>query len=70
MADLGIVIALATLAGGGLIAWGRLNQRVGQHDKDIEGKAEKEVVEVKFDAIVERLDKIDRGIERLVNGRN
>ena len=57
------IVAIPTLSGAA--AWGRMHQRAGQHDKDIAGKADKEVVDVKFDMVIERLDKIDRGIERL-----
>lgn len=56
------VVALPTL--GGAVAWGRLNQRVAQHDKDIEDKAGKDVVDAKFDAVIDRLDRIEAKLDR------
>ena len=57
------VVALPSL--GGAVAWGQLKNAVHAQGKSLDGKADKAVVDVKFDAVIERLDRIDRGIERL-----
>ena len=57
------VVAIPTVSGA--VAWGQLRQQVSTQAKEIDGKASKDVVDTKFDAVLERLDRIDRGIERL-----
>ena len=62
------LIPLALVAGGGLVAWGELRSKVNGIRKDVEDKAEKDVVNVQFNAVIERLDRIERGIDKLANG--
>lgn len=57
-----MAVAVPTLAGAA--GYGRLSRSVSQHDKDLEGKASKEVVDTKFDAVIERLDRIEGKLDR------
>lgn len=62
--DLSTLTAIAVPAIGGILAYGKLQQRVNAVEKDIEKKAEKEVVDVHFNAVVERLERIERKLDR------
>ena len=54
-----VVLTVVPLTGGGLIAWGRIRSEVDDVRKDLDLKANKETVEVQYDAIMERLDRIE-----------
>ena len=54
MIDPGTAITIASLAGAGLVAYGRLAQRV-ENSKD------------RFDAIDKRFDKLDERVEDLID---
>lgn len=60
------IVAVPTIAGA--IAWGRMNQRVDAHTIELALKAPREVVEVQFDAVIERLERIERKLDRNTNG--
>ena len=59
---------LAVVAGAGLVAWGEMRSRVNGLRRDVEDKAEKEVVEVKFEAIIERLERMETKLDRNSRG--
>lgn len=67
-----VMIALGTVAGGGLVAWGTLRNRVDTLDKKADAlvatKAEKEVVDAHFDAVIQRLTRIESKLDRNTNG--
>lgn len=53
----------------GAVAWGKMKQEVASHALELANKAGTDVVEAKFAAVIERLDRIERGIDRL-SGEN
>lgn len=60
------ILAVIVPAGvAGLIAWGSLRSDVTHVAQAMDLKAEKETVTVEYQAIVDRLDAIDRRLERL-----
>ena len=58
-----IWLALGTIAGGGLIAWGQLRSRVDGVEKAVDTKAGKDVVDAHFDAVVQRLERIENKLD-------
>ena len=68
MAALNDLLPVALVAGGGLVAWGEMRSKVNGIRKDVEGKAEKDVVEVKFDSIIERLARMETKLDRNSRG--
>jgi len=62
MLDPGYAIAIGTLAVGGLVGWGALNERVKGVRKDVDGKASTEIVEHQYIEIITRLDRIEKRI--------
>lgn len=64
--DVAVAAAIPTL--GVAVAWGRVTNGVKNMQKELDGKAEKDVVDVKFDAIIERLERMENKMDR--NTRN
>lgn len=64
MIDLSMLVTVAVPTGAGLIAWGTLKQRVEGVEKDVDEKASKEVVDAHFDAVIERLERMERKLDR------
>ena len=63
MVDIPILIAIAIPTGGGLIAWGALKQEQKDLRADVDTKAPREVVDAQYDAILQRLERIERKID-------
>ena len=56
-------LALVMVAGGGLIAWGQLRSRVDGVEKAVDTKAGRDVVDAHFDAVVQRLERIENKLD-------
>ncbi len=63
--QLSIIITLAVLLGGGLVAWGRMSQMCTQ----IERKADKEAVMRELDHIQGQLERIDSRLDGVIERR-
>lgn len=63
-----LVITLGTITATGLVGWGQLRNRVDNLDKKLDGldagKANKETVDAHFDAVVQRLERIEGKLDR------
>ena len=54
---------VALVAGTGLVAWGEGRARLHALTKAVDAKASRDVVEVQYTAIIERLDRIERHLD-------
>lgn len=68
MLDLATMVAIGVPTGGGLVAWGVLKQKVERQAEDIgkldREKASNDVVNAHFTNIVERLDRMEKKLDR------
>ena len=58
------LIPAAVVAGGGLIAWGEMRSKVRGLREDMAEKANREAVKVHFEAVLQRLTRIEAKIDR------
>ena len=65
-----ILTAIGIPIAAGAVGYGRLNQKVDDIGKDVENKANKDVVDVQYNAILERLDRMESKMDRRRNGDN
>ena len=59
-----ILAAIAVPTLGGAVAWGKIDQAVKAVAKELDTKATKEVVDVQYNSMIERLDRIERKLDR------
>lgn len=57
------LLVLLPFAIAGLVGWGVLKSDVAHLHDDVEAKATRETVQAQYDAIVQRLDRIERKID-------
>ena len=62
------LIPLALVAGGGLVAWGELRGRVNNLKQDVDDKASRDVMEAHFEAVLQRLTRIEEKLDRSALG--
>ena len=54
---------VALVAGTGLVAWGEGRARLHALTKAVDDKASKDVIEVQYETIIERLGRIERRLD-------
>ena len=59
-----VLAAIAVPTLGGAVAWGKISNEVKAVAKEVETKATKEVVDVQYNSMIERLDRIERKLDR------